>query len=340
MTGTIARIYTINSTSDQTKNVSQIPSTLKQYAEELVVENMNRPNHREYIYKECNVETKNFVDSLRSTIDNYDQLLLLFTEVCDKLAFKLMTSQKAQSERYPMVNLKEGNIIFYLSKNGFLISKVDRASYLNGITYEKQVGLPEEKPSQKIAYFQFQDDDELSIVLSDSNPNISSFWFDNFLELKPLSNNEKNTKTAFLKIDAFIKRQVTKISKADGTELRNNLIGYMRTSDVFSITEVKDFVFGSYIPHSQDIKMDTVTTNFDNHFINKSPSFDTQFQIIPKVISAKVKDTYKVKNNVELKTNGYIDDLRKDIIAVRDEEGRYNLQIFDISAEVYESFKR
>lgn len=137
MTGTIARIYTIISTSDHTENVSQIPPTLKQYAEELVAENMNRPNHREYIYKEGNVETKNFVDILRSTIDNYDQLLLLFTEVCDKLAFKLMTSQKAQSERYPMVNLKEGNIIFYLSKNGFLISKVDRAGYLNGITYEK-----------------------------------------------------------------------------------------------------------------------------------------------------------------------------------------------------------
>ena len=79
----------------------------------------------------------------------------------------------------------------------------------------------------------------MSIILSDSNPNISSFWFDSFLELKPISNNEKNTKTAFLKIDAFINRQVTKISKADGTELRNNLIGYMRTSDVFPLQKLK-----------------------------------------------------------------------------------------------------
>lgn len=340
MIDSIARIYTINSTSDQTESVSQIPVTLKKYAEELVAENMIRPNHREYIYKEDNVQIRNFIDRLRSTIDNYEQLSMLFTEVCDELAPKLMISQKAQSERYPMVNLKEGNIIFYFSKEGFLISKIDRASYLNGITYEKQVGLPEEKPSQKIAYFQFHENNELSIILSDSNPNISSFWFDSFLELKPLSNNEKNTKTAFLKIDAFINRQVSKFSKADGTELRNNLIGYMRTSDIFSITEAKEYIFGSYIPHSNDLKMDTLKKIFDDRFINNKPVFDTQFQITPEVISARVKKTYKVKDNVELRTNGYIDDLRREIIAKRDAEGRYNLQILDVTPEVYENFKR
>ncbi|MFY1068893.1 hypothetical protein [Enterococcus sp. AD013-P3] len=340
MIDSFARIYKVNSTSDLAENVTKVSSELKEYSKELIEENEVRKNNREYIYQSDLVRTKGLIDNLLNTISDDDKLEEMFIEICDALAENLLIAQRKFSERYPMVKLREGNIIFYLNSNGFLISKIDRSRYLNGVTYEREVGLPEEKPGQKIAYFQFLDNNEVSITLSDSNPNISTFWFDEFLELKPISDNEKNTKRAFMAIEGFINRQVTKISKADGVELRNNLIGYLRTNEVFSITEAKERIFGEYRPHNEEINMEKIKSSFEKSYIEKKPNFDTQFHISPDIIKAKMKKVYKIKENIELKTNGYIENLRDDIIAIRDDEGHFHLQILDVTSEVYESFKR
>ncbi|HBI1635418.1 TPA: hypothetical protein I0F70_RS09440 [Enterococcus faecalis] len=340
MTSSFARIYKVNSTSDLVENITKVSKDLKEYSKELIEENEVRKNNREYKYQNELVGTKSLIDNLLHNINNKAELEAIFINVCDILAENLVIAQRTSSERHPMVKLREGNIIFYLNADGFLISKIDRSRYLNGVTYEREVGLPEEKPGQKIAYFQFLDNKEVLITLSDSNPTISTFWFDEFLELEPVSNNEKNTRKAFMTIEGFINRQVTKISKADGTELRNNLIGYLRTNESFSITDAKEHIFGEYQPHSDEIDMKKIKSSFDKSYINKRPNFDTQFQIVPDIIKAKIKKVYKVKENIELKTNGYIENLRDDIIATRDDEGRFHLQILDVAAEVYENFKR
>ena len=339
MVRSFARIYKVNSTSDLAENVTKVSRDLKQYSKDLIEENELRKNNREYIYQNEFVETKSLIDTLLSNISD-DKLEGIFNKICDTFAESLLLAQRKFSERYPMVKLREGNIIFYLNKDGFLVSKIDRSRYLNGDTYEREVGLPEEKPGQKIAYFQFLDNNEVLITLSDSNTNISTFWFDEFLELKPVNDNEKNTKRAFMAIEGFINRQVTNISKADGTELRNNLIGYLRTNENFSITDAKEHIFGEYKPHSDEINMEKIKSSFEKSYIKKKPNFDTQFHIAPEIIKAKIKAVYKVKENIELKTNGYIENLRDDIIATKDDEGRFYLQILDVTAEVYENFKR
>lgn len=340
MVNSFARIYKVNSTSDLAENVTKVSSDLKEYSKELIEENEVRKNNREYIFKSDLVRTKGLIDAILNNISDEDKLEGVFIKICDTLAESLLVAQRKFSERYPMVNLREGNIIFYLNRDGFLVSKIDRSRYLNGVTYEREVGLPEEKPGQKIAYFQFLDNNEVSITLSDSNANISTFWFDEFLELKPVSDNEKNTKRAFMAIEGFINRQVTRISKADGTELRNNLIGYLRTNDAFSITDAKEHIFGEYKPHNAEIDMEKIKSSFDKSYINKKPNFDTQFHIAPDIIKAKIKKVYKIKENIEMKTNDYIENLRDDIIATKDDEGRFHLQILDVTAEVYENFKR
>lgn len=337
----LARIYKINSTSDEVENIENIPRDLEDYSKDLIEENYNRKNRREFILKRDTVETKNLIDRLQA-LNSGDSKNVSdeFGEICDIFAAKLIDAQKKASERYAMINLREGNVIFYLEENGFLISKIDRSGYLNGVTYLREIGLPEEKPSQKIAYFNF-DNEDLNILLSDSNNEISGFWFDDFLDLKPLNSSEKNTKKAFRSIESFINRYVTKKSKADGVELRNNLIGYVRTNNNFAITEAKDYVFGSYQPHSADIDMTTVINNFDRLYTNnKKLTFDTQFEMESRAINSRIKQVFKVKENVELKTNGYVEDLRNDIISIRDKEGRFHLQILDISSEAYENFKR
>lgn len=337
----LARIYKINSTSDEVENIERIPRDLEDYSKGLIEENYNRKNRREYLFKRDTVETKTLIDRLRNLIlQDSSDILDEFGEICDILAEKLIDAQRKASERYTMVTLKEGNVIFYLEENGFLISKIDRSGYLNGVTYLREIGLPEEKPSQKIAYFNFENEDT-DILLSDSNNEISTFWFDVFLDLKPLNSSQENTKRAFRSIESFINKNVTKKSKADGVELRNNLIGYVRTNDNFAITEAKNYIFGNYQPHSTEVDMTKVNSNFDRSFTNNGKlKFDTQFEIETKAIKSRIKQVFKVKENIELNTNGYVEDLRNDIVSIRDEEGRFHLQILDVSSDAYENFKR
>jgi len=335
----MARIYKINKSSEEVTNIENVPDSLNIYSKNLIKENFSRENRREFIFTRENVEPKILIEKLRYAIIN-GNLEETFIEVCDELAEKLIESQKRYSERYAMVNLKEGNVIFYIENDSFLISKVDHMGYLNGMTYNHEVGLPDEKPSQKIAHFQFLEDD-INVILSDSNPEIAKFWSEEFLDLKPLNTSGKNTLKAFNAIDNFISRNVTKISKADGLDLRNNLIGYFRTNGNFSATQAKDYIFGDFSAQSEDINIDNIKVMYEKNFITKDKlTFDTQFDIDSSVIKSRIIKTISLRQNIDLKLNGHVDNFRNDIEATMDNQGRFKLVINDITSEAYENFKR
>ncbi|WP_444881362.1 hypothetical protein [Enterococcus faecalis] len=335
----LARIYKINKSSEEVTNIENVPESLNTYAKNLIDENFSRENRREFIFTRENVEPKILIDKLRYAIIE-GNLEEVFEDVCDELSEKLIESQKRYSERYAMVNLKEGNVIFYLENDSFLISKVDHMGYLNGLTYNHEVGLPDEKPSQKIAHFQFIEND-ISVILSDSNPDIAKFWSEEFLDLKPLNTSGKNTLKAFNAIDSFIARNVTKISKTDGLDLRNNLIGYFRASENFSATQAKEHIFGTFNAQNKEIDIENIKEKFEKSFIKKEKlTFDTQFDIDSSVIKSRIVKTIPLRKNIDLKLNGHVNNFKSDVEAIMDSQGRFKLIVNDITSDAYENFKR
>lgn len=340
-------IFKIDNLLDEPTCVHTKPENLNEYAENLIVENSNRKNKRAYVYKDekgiVSTQLEVFCDLIRNGED-FSRIEEGFFELCNFLSKKLLQTQKNFKERYPGINEpKKGSLICFLNKDyQLLISKVDHEGYLNENNYDKETGLPEEKPSQKSAFFKLNmNKGEVSIqniIVSDTNPSISVFWYDDFLELTELNQDEKLTTQAFNWIQRFISNNVANVSETDSIELKNNSIGYFSTSESFNIEEASKYIFGSYTPNNSSLKIKDIKENFENQGVNNLK--DTSFSIKRDKIISKMKRTYPITDNIELRLLGEVNNMRNKIFSEKTKKGGYILLITDISEEVYLRFSK
>jgi len=298
-------------------------SDFDQYVLKIVDDMYELPSYKSFKFSSSETEISR--QAALMSVESWD-------ERSQFIARRLLRIEKLAQERVKqMVSLRTGSLVqIYAEVDGqrnLIVTKVDHSAYLNETNLKKQLGLPESQRVQKTAIISFEEDHSVSgIRISDTNRKISQYWWQEFLEAEELHSAEKNTLLAFDAIDKELRKTVRKKSKSDFWTLRNAVISYFRTSESCTFDRLIDVVFKDYQPDSPDLKMDGFISKV-KEMPNKY-NFDSQFDIAPSAIKAKIHRQIKLAENLELKFTGEVQGLNALIDAGELDNGRKFIRIF------------
>ena len=295
-------IHPINSEQSSVKHVN-IPggAEIESYLTDLLASDASKTESRAYKWSSGKQEVKTLIlDAIRD--------LSAFAPRSQRVAERLHSIERnARAKYHRITELQRGSLfqIFYKRNDvlNFLVAKVFTTNFLDEADYKAHAGLPFQKRVLKTCTVQFDDGLNIeSVMVSDSNSEIADYWWREFLELEELSSNEQNTKTAFASIETFLSRRLQSQSKSDYHYLRNNLIGYFKTSHSYSHQNMVAYVFGEYRPVNSSIDMNAIKA--DAMLLPQKKGFQARFTITPDIIKRRFRDTIPLTPNISLEIIG------------------------------------
>ncbi|XKH51367.1 nucleoid-associated protein [Chryseomicrobium palamuruense] len=315
------------------------------------------------IFENENKRTFNFTSGSGEIVTNVNRIITntasidfekIYEEVTDVIARRLVKSESDSIARYPGIGKpKAGSLITSLIEDKFafvlLIAKVETEEYLTEDDLSKARGWPYLKKTLKSGTITFPKNvahEEFTIQesslanrlsITDSGNKISKYWSGDFFEAEEATSDQTNTFDAFVEIDKLLSRNLKSIPGNDYVETRNNLIGYFTTQEDFNFTEMVEYVIGHRDFSNAAITPERIKSEFTN--LSTSNKFDTNFKIIKEEVKSKIKKTYKVNENIEIRMNGHIQELRHMIKAVELPDGKKVIQITVEDNRIFDSFK-
>jgi hypothetical protein len=296
---------------------------------------------REFTFESEEVELKTLIKELLDNNGN-DSVM---DEVSRKISGKYRRAIHEVIKNYGHLKntdslTKTNLLVSFFEKEGkrsLIVSSLRDGQFLEKKSWKREEGIYFDDNVLKLCLFKFNSADptDHSIYVADkSSKQISEYWFKDFLDLRELHTNEKNTKDAFRYYETYIGNKIKPKAPHDAILMRNNVVGYFKTHEVFSVDEFTENVVGNYTPESKDINIHSVRSDFMT--LPEVRKFDTHFEIKNDVIKSKFKKTYTIHENIDLSIKGNIDNLR-DIIQAKEMNGRKGIMIF--SDEAYNLFK-
>lgn len=191
---------------------------------------------------------------------------------------------------------------------------------------ESKLGVNVNKLDKGCLIFNTQKENgyKIAIVDNTNRGNEAQYWKDNFLKLRPCSDEYHHTKD-FLNITKnFITKQIHnefEVSKADQIDLLNKTVEYFKNHDNFNKQQFEDEVF-------EDNAVIESFRNFDQsyrdeHKINLSNDFEISTQAVKKQ-SRVLKNVLKLDKNFHIYIHGNRNLIEQGI----DENGRKFYKIF------------
>src|SRR5699024_6052295 len=118
------------------------------------------------------------------------------------------------------------------------------------------------------------------ILVYDTNPSDTKYWWKELLELNMLFTDEDNTKKAFDAIDKAVFTKMKKDHHQDYTYLRNSTVRYFRSNDRFEIQDFLDNAIGEYEPYDSNLNIPDLKNKIRELPSKPRSPFDNQFNII------------------------------------------------------------
>lgn len=266
-----------------------------------------------------------------------------FGEITNVIAERLLDSESDSQVRMAAlgITILKGIIVQALITDDetekFIICKADHNDFLDEVNYQLTRGLPVKKKAFKAFVCELNNEDELNEVLVyDTNPSDTKYWWSDFLELEKVFTDEYNTENAFNSIDKAVFNGIKKKHPQDYTYLRNSTVRYFRSNDRFEMNDFLNNGIGDYQPYDNALEIDSIKAKIRELPTKKRTPFDNQFNIIKEKITAKFKSTVKLTEQVELQIKR---DIPGNVIfAHQDEDGSKYVKIR--SDEGYRYFKK
>lgn len=292
--------------------------------------------------------TKNIMNTCNDTGEEKD---VLFDQNCENIAMKLLSEEIKMQERISQLrtSIKKGSLIEVLLYNSesktysFLLAKVEHKSFIDEINLQLRKGYSiEDNKLWKSCLFNFENSDgEFSIkeikVFLDNN---AKYWTDSFLEIDPMNDDDMNTNNAYRAIETTLNRSIKKLYPKDYTTLRNSVICFFRSKEMFNFDEMYETIFNTYNPIEMENDVYKAYVKDKIEAIKDKTSFDNQFRINQKIITARVKKVYEVNNNIEINIKDGIENLNELISAYQDvQTGNKYIRIKTNNDETYNCFK-
>ncbi len=251
----------------------------------------------------------------------------------DFIANKLYLSEiQTQAEMNLDIKIKKGTILFALILNerevSFLVIKFEHEGIYGGETFSHITGVPDsEKNLQlKLSYIKALQIEEGQLLIEDmliSEKKNSKYWPQYFMQLVPMSTNEKDTSDAITVLNRIMKKIKSDFPE-DYPALYSNYISYLSSNERFVYNDFKEMVFSRYTesnPHS-DFNSTEYTSTLEDKIENNK--LQGEFEIVPDIVTKKlIRHAYQVNSFFKLsriKTDSN-DPLNSDIICLKAARG-------------------
>lgn len=289
---------------------------------------------KDYLPKSNSTEVVSSIRKIIELRDDNDKVEKIFEAISQRLLEKEVEAQKRIDRMNREVQV--GTLmqaLFYDSNNNnylFLLAKVQHIDFINnnGLTF--QSGFPKDLKIFKSCIFYFDDQEVKGVRLHLDN--VAKYWSDDFLELRELTSDEKNTETAFKAVDGFLNRRVKGKYPEDRASLRNYFITYFRQNSVMNFNEMVESLFASYQPISVGFPKNDMKAALLE--LPTKRGFDSHFTIISDIIKARITTTYDVYSGIKLKVSD-----NREVITVIEESGKSFLKIPVSDITTYNEFK-
>lgn len=289
---------------------------------------------KNYLPKSNSTEVVSSIRKIIELRDDNDEVEKSFEAISQRLLEKEVEAQKRidRMNREVQVGTLMQALFYDESTNTylFLLAKVQHIDFINNNDLTFQSGFPKDLKIFKSCIFYF-DDQEVKGVRLHLN-NVAKYWSDDFLELRELTSDEKNTETAFKAVDGFLNRKVKRKYPEDRASLRNYFITYFRQNSVMNFNEMVESLFKSYQPISDDFPKEDMKADLLE--LPTKRGFDSHFTIISDIIKARITTTYDVYSGIKLKVSD-----NREVITVIEESGKSFLKIPVSDRTTYNEFK-
>lgn len=325
-----------------TTTVIEPPEAFEAYVSELISNINSNTTIREF------TTTSNRTEVIACVLDTQGNAE--DTELVQKnaliIANRLLLKEKAAQERIEQlaIQVQKGSLIQALIRDEasgadtYLLAKVEHTGFVDDADFTFKSGFSKDRKSiWKTCIFDLSDP-EADVVLAKIYSNTAAkYWWSDFLELHPVTDDTLNTKNAFDAVDSTINRMIKREAQYDLTVIRNAFVSYFRTADQLDYDEMVHSVLDNYTSVSlpqerRDALRDRLLALPDER------KFDRLFTPVASAVKAKIKKEYPVYQGIKLQITEGIEGIGNVISAERDTDGTHYLKIKTTDDNTYKSF--
>ena len=308
----------------------------KDFFNSIIDEVLEKETKKSYKPRTPTTEVISIITKVLKDMDSNEELLVNIS----KRLLKYEISTQKDIDKLG-TKIKKGCLLqAYIKKNEkkyFIITKIEATDGLDMTELRMRAILPFSKKIIKNALFEINEDEEFGdIFLSDTNANISKYWYDDFLELEEMTTDEMNTQKTYGIVMREIKNKLEKISPSDYTFCRNACITFFKTKGTFDLNDAINDIFLSYNFEDEAIKKEEIIEKIKNKI--KKEGLDTQFVFKKDVIKNRlIKMKKRVNEGISIEIDGYIENIKDSIYSI-EQNGEKYIMIKSTEEETYKSF--
>lgn len=285
----------------------EIKGDMPKVIEMMIEEIASNPSSKRYAPTSDRTVVASTVTDIVSEYENRILDIEKFYSYTDEVVEKLLLEElKVQKRVGHLKGVQKGCLVQALIEIGnknyrYFIAKIEHANFVDGIELILKEGFnPNENKIWKTCIFNFEIDDE--ICISEASVyvnNKANYWAENFLELRELKSDEKNTKDAWNGIQNELSRSIKKSSPNDYFILRNAVISYFRRSKIINYEDMIQDIFCEYTPvNATQERIEVLYKKLLD--LPKVKNFDTNFISKPREVKAKLKSVHKVNKDIDI----------------------------------------
>lgn len=209
----------------------------------------------------------------------------------------------------------------------YLLAKVEHGGFIDDADFSFKSGFSKDKKTiWKTCIFDLSSTAPNNVPAKIYSNTSAKYWWSDFLELTPVTDDEHNTIAAFKAIDSTINRMIKDMAPFDHTVIRNTFVSHFKTSDHLDYDNMVHEVMDTYIP--TDLPQEKLNALRDRLLeLPDERKFDRQFTPVSSAITARIKKVYNVYQGIKLQITDEIEHIEDVVTATRDSDGTQYIKI-------------
>lgn len=307
------------------------PEAFEEYITELISHINDNTTVREFTTVSRMTEV---ISSILHAQAHLDDLEVVQNNV-NIIANRLLYKETAAQERIEHLDIQvqKGSLIQALIRDEtsgnhtYLLAKVEHGGFIDDADFSFKSGFSKDKKTiWKTCIFDLSSTDPNNVPAKIYSNTAAKYWWSDFLELTPVTNDQHNTLAAFKAIDSTINRMIKDMAPFDHTVIRNAFVSHFKTSDHLDYDNMVHEVMDNYAP--TDLPQEKLDTLRDRLLeLPDERNFDRQFTPVASAITARIKKVYNVYQGIRLQITDEIDHIEDVVTATRDSDGTQYIKI-------------
>ncbi|WP_210459370.1 hypothetical protein [Vibrio crassostreae] len=322
-------------------HISSDNRDLEGYLSDLLEEINSKEQKRQYEFLR---ETTEFYVSLKCFTENQDLPVNL---AASNLASRLLDKEVDTDSKYGHLgkdkqkgHVKKGSFLQFLYREGKSVSylgvKIEHQTFLDETDFKKKIGLSITNKIYKACKVDFDEAGvPMTVFVYDTNSKPSTYWWNDFLELREQRTDSHNTREASKEVIKVI-NGIKKDHPADHTILRNSIVGAFKQKGEMKYDEFVEKTVKNYEPIDKDLEKKLPEIVNKLNALPEKKKFDTSFNLVPSEVPFKRK-TYNLTKEIILSVQDGVENLTDKVWSEKTASGQ-ELVVID-SPEGFKQFK-